>query len=625
MKTMSCSLLSCLCCAALLALNTSSASAQLPGNRDSLYALPLNEVRIGGYAGQKLDVCIQHTASVDENHLIAPFSARNETRLWQSEFWGKWFTAAVNTYRYTKDVSLKLKLDHAVQGLLATQTADGYIGNYAPDSHLKAWDIWGRKYCMLGLLAYHDLTQDHKTLSATKRLADHLIAEVYASNKSISEQGNFRGMAASSVLEPMVLLYNKTREQKYLDFAKYIVADWETPHGPALISKALNQVPVATRFNKPKDWFTWENGQKAYEMMSCYEGLLELYRVTGEEKYKLAVVQAVNNIRENEIMITGSGSSKECWYGGKEMQHIPAIHMMETCVTATWMKLCGQLLRLTGNAQYADDIERTQYNALYGSMTPDAKSWSKYSGMSGTRNLGEMQCGMNLNCCIASGPRGMMVLPQTAVMKTNEGVFFNTFSKMRANITLNSGIRLQVDESSNYPQNGEIQFKVNPSKPVHLALHLRVPQWSKNIVLKVNGMVQQISVQKGYAVLDRKWQKGDVLDMSLAMPVYVSYAKDNNAFAVQYGPLVLAADERLEHQQNYEFYKPQLDKNGAVSIEVLQSSDPAIFFMARVPVLKGPNLKEPAFITLCDFASAGNTWTNRSPYKTWLSSFYIPK
>ena len=103
-------------------------------------------------------------------------------------------------------------------------------------------------------------------------------------------------------------------------------------------------------------------------MMSCYEGLLELYRITGEPSYLKAVEMAVRNIIESEINIAGSGTAFECFYNGAKYQTEPTYHTMETCVTMTWMKLCFNLLRLTEKSMYADQIEKSTYNALMASV-----------------------------------------------------------------------------------------------------------------------------------------------------------------------------------------------------------------------------------------------------------------
>ena len=89
----------------------------------------------------------------------------------------------------------------AVSGLLATQTPDGYISNYSKDAQLQHWDIWGRKYTLLGLLAYYDISSDSKVLDAAKKLADHLLTQVGPGKADIVKTGNYRGMPSSSILE----------------------------------------------------------------------------------------------------------------------------------------------------------------------------------------------------------------------------------------------------------------------------------------------------------------------------------------------------------------------------------------------------------------------------------------
>src|SRR5690606_33471588 len=212
----------------------------------------------------------------------------------------------------------------------------------------------GRKYTRLGLLDYHEVFQDERSLTAAKHLADHLIGEIKNSDDGlIVTKGNYRGMAASSVLEPMVKLYRQGGDTRYLSFAKSIVQEWSLQQGPQLIAKST--VDVSKRFPRPNSWYSPEQGQKAYEMMSCYEGLLELYRITGDTQYREAVENTWQNIRDTEINIAGSGASEEMWFGGRQLQTLPITHYQETCVTVTWIKLNQQLLRLTGNARYADE------------------------------------------------------------------------------------------------------------------------------------------------------------------------------------------------------------------------------------------------------------------------------
>ena len=106
-----------------------------------------------GFIGDRLEAAYKNRIlAQDANRLVKPFLNRTETSCWQTEFWGKWFTSAILAYRYKPTPELKAVLDKSVADLIATQSPDGYIGNYAPEKHLQQWDIWGRKYCMLGLI-----------------------------------------------------------------------------------------------------------------------------------------------------------------------------------------------------------------------------------------------------------------------------------------------------------------------------------------------------------------------------------------------------------------------------------------------------------------------------------------
>lgn len=600
--------------------------------QDVFQPLPLAEQELHGFLGAKIDLCIKNRIMAQEpEQLIEPFRHRNETRWWQTEFWGKWFTSAVAAYQYNRNPELKKILDSAVRGLLATQTPDGYIGNYADDQHLEQWDIWGRKYTLLGLLAWYDLTGDNKVLRAARRLVDHLLTEVGAGKANIVKTGNYRGMPGSSILEPVVLLYNRTGDQRYLEFARYIVAQWETSEGPQLIRKALQGVPVARRFPHPETWWGWENGHKAYEMMSCYEGLLELYRVTGTPEYLEAVAKAVQNIIDSEINIAGSGASLECWYQGKTRQCQPALHMMETCVTMTWMKLCQNLLRLTGASRYVDLIEQSAYNALLGALTPDGHSFAKYSPLIGTRALGEDQCGLPLNCCIANGPRALMLLPQTAVMGTADGPVINLFCEGAFRVRLPSKNLVTIEQKTDYPVSGRVDLIVSPGKNELFTLAVRIPGWSQQTTILVNDENFYPILPGDYARINRIWQKGDRIHItfdlnprlvrsSVTGPAHVAFVR---------GPIVLALDQRLSAYDIDMEVTVDNSNQDSITLEMIEPKDPAFWMVFKTSLVLGSDFegefRQPKAVYFCDFASAGNTWDLDSRYRVWLPLLFDPR
>ncbi|MDO9613566.1 MAG: glycoside hydrolase family 127 protein [Bacteroidota bacterium] len=591
-----------------------------PAKTDILESIIPANIKINGYLGEKIDLCIgERIKKQDVQHLIDPFKTRTETRMWQTEFWGKWILSAIASYEYNQDPEMLKIIQNAVSGLLATQTPDGYIGNYSPEAQLQHWDIWGRKYTMLGLLAYYNISGDKKALNSAKKLADHLLTQVGPDQTDIVKTGNYRGMPSSSILEPMVLLYRHTNEKRCLDFAKYIVAQWETADGPKLISKAASGVNVADRFPFPKSWWSWDNGQKAYEMMSCYEGLLELYRITGEPSYLKSAELAVQNIIDTEINVAGSGTAFECFYHGGQRQTEPTYHTMETCVTFTWIKLCNNLLRLTANPMYADQIEKTVYNALLASMKFDGSQIAKYSPLEGMRHEGEEQCGMHINCCNANGPRAFALLPKLALMTSGNEILVNLYSQSTASVLLNKKNKVTVLQTTTYPESDQIEITVQPEKSGTFTLGLRIPEWSSKTLVLVNGIPVEGVRSGSYCKVTREWKSGDkvILKLDLSGRLIVL----NGHQSIMRGPVLLARDSRFEDGYVDEAGIVQ-HKNNLIVLVASTTKPEHIWMSFTAPLVLGTDLegelRNPQQIHFCDFASAGNTWSSDSRYRVWI-------
>ena len=614
--------------ATLLIVPTLLISGQKPGTEsklvnsvsDKMFSYSPNSIKIDGYLGEKINLVIEkRIKSQDVDQLVEPFRHKNETHLWQSEFWGKWIQSAIASYDYNHDPDMLIIIQSAVNKLLATQMTSGYIGNYSDSAQLTQWDIWGRKYTLLGLLAYYDLTGDKAALKGSCRLADNLLNQVGPGRVNIVKTGNYRGMPSSSILEPMVYLYRRTGDKRYLDFAKYIVEQWETPDGPRLISSALAGTPVSERFPHPTIWWSYDNGQKAYEMMSCYEGLLELYRITGEPTYLKSVEMAVKNIIESEINIAGSGTAFECFYHGAKYQTEPTYHTMETCVTMTWMKLCFNLLRLTENSLYADQIEKSTYNALMASLKGDGSQIAKYSPLGGIRHAGEEQCGMPINCCNANGPRAFMMLPRFSVMGGQNEIYINLYGQYKSLVPLNTKNKVAIEQISEYPVSDKVDIIVKPENSENFTIAFRIPEWSTNTEITINGTAVSGITSGVYKKITRVWNKSDkvVLRMDLTGKLITL----NGYQAILRGPVVLARDTRFGDGFIYE---SAVVKENSGNVDLIPSvKKPANVWMSfTAPLVLGTDLegefRNPLQINFCDFASAGNTWNEDSRYRVWI-------
>lgn len=588
---------------------------------DVFTPLPPGAVKLGGHLGAQIDLGVRaRVAAQDVDELVAPFRARRDKTEWRSEFWGKWITSAIAAWRYSGDESLRALDARAVAGLTATQTPDGYIGAYPDGGHLQRWDIWGRKYTLLGLLAWHEATGDPAALAAARREADFLLSEVGPGRAAPFATDMWNGMASSSVIEPMVLLYRRTGDARYRDFATYLVGEWPTPQGPDLLRKLAAGTPVFKMFPGPAPVVVkYGDGghSKAYEMMSCFEGLAELYRTTGQAEYRDAIVKAFANIRDTEITVIGSGSDWERWNGGRARQTEPWVKGMETCVSVTWMKFAAQLLRITGDSTYADEIELTAFNALLGAQAIDGTWWCSHSPLEGLKERAPEQCDLHQNCCVANGPRGLMLVPQIAVMTSAGGPVVNFYGAMHARVPLAERGEVALEQVTDYPLDGAVKLIVGLDAPKRFELRLRIPAWSEQTSLAINGVVQRAPAAGAYATLRRTWRNGDVVTLQLDLRARVVRAPGHPEFgAVLRGPLVLARDTRLAGAADLNApVSLATDATGHVDARlVAKSADAAIWQTFDV----ASSTKTSGALRLCDFASAGNTWSEASRYRVWL-------
>lgn len=583
----------------------------------------IRKMEIGGYIGERIQTCIENRVKAQNvEELIEPFLNLTEGKGWQSEFLGKWMLGAISSYEYTRDKELYQTINKAARRLMNAQYADGYIGNYKPEDRLTNWDIWGRKYTALSLLAYYRLTKDEKALVVVRRLIDHLIKELHDKKVDIAETGCYYGMASCSILEPVVYLYRETKNPDYLDFAKSIARSIERKGHSQLITKALQDVPVYSYSPLPQSWWSFENGQKAYEMMSCYEGIMELGQILGDSLYLKSVGKVADNILRNEINIAGSGAAFECWYEGRKLQTVPTYHTMETCVTFTWMQLCARLLQHTANALYADAFECTMYNALMAAMKKDGSQISKYSPLEGRRQKGEEQCNMHINCCNANGPRAFALIPPMAYLVKHDKIYVNLYLDSKTTVALGKN-EIGLEMQTCYPIDGKVELLVQPQKEKEFAIAFRIPSWlDDDYQVLVNGKPQKGTYEKGYFFVQRNWKKGDKISVDFSLKTKVM--EYNHQQAIVHGPLVFARDSRFSDGDVDECAVIQCNEKGIVeAVFETPRKDSFAWVTIKVPMVLGTDLEDSnnkavKLIRFCDFASSGNDWDISGRYRVWI-------
>ena len=531
----------------------------------------------------------EHDLKISSNHRTTPVLP------WSGEFVGKHLLGAQLVHRMTRNPELMASIDKLVRDLVETQGEDGYMGPFPKSlrfDNSSNWDFWGHYHIIQALIMYFDDTGWKPALEAACRAAD-LICDILLPHEIILNEMNF------AIIHGMTNLYLHTGESHYLKTAHWVVDQWNRPNSLQYINLALEGKPVvefpAHRWESAHDW----------------QGIAEMYLITGDEKYLKAFTHIWWDALHGDRHNTGG------WTSGEGIQNNP-YHQgpIETCCTVAWIALSIDMLRLTGNSLIADELEISTWNGNIGCMHPSGH-WCTYNTpMDGVRrdfiqdHPWQQRAGSpKLNCCSVNAPRGIGMIQDWAVMKEGDDVVLNWYGPSTFTVPLNSNKTLIIDQKTDYPNDGDIRIAIGLEHPLSTTIKFRIPSWSLSSRVKLNGKAVKNVTSGNYLEINRVWQNGDLVELELDMtPHYwVGERECKGKTSVYCGPILLAWDQRFNEGERADI--PALDAENLKLIPLIVTDFP------RPIVLYCIKAKNGSDVFLCDFATAGMTGTL---YRTWL-------
>lgn len=503
------------------------------------------QVRLGGLLGEALEESLGGRLThfiVDENspalRLFSPQGrAANTAGVYWGEHAGKWLYAASRAASRTGDPVLTARVRRAADYLLSVQEPDGYLGTYPEALRFthpqgddrKKWDVWTLSYAMLGLLETNKYFPDPSYVNAARRIADLCRRTFDQGRIKITDCGNHHGLSATVLLDPVVELYFATGSREYLDFAESILRAADDQPSLRLVPSGLAGDDV----QKVGDG-------KIYQLCWNLVGVAKLAAATGDPKLLRLVQRDWEDIRRHHLTIEGGP------WGGvgvpREEFDPPGFFspygFVETCSTMAWIQLNRELLRLTGEARYADEIERSAYNALLGAQDPDGEDWCYYTFPNGRRTNTAYW-----SCCKSSGAMALEELPPIAYGLENRGrdVAVNLYGPGRAVLQTSSAGPVVLRQVTDYPFSGDIRLLVSAERRARFRVLLRVPSWAAGASIRVDGvpLAPGRVVPEAYAEIDREWGAGDEIDLRFPM-VPVLHEQANRSV---HGVFPLGAEE----------------------------------------------------------------------------------
>ncbi len=504
---------------------------------DKYMPLPFERQLLRGYLGNRLGLNLEERLlKIDEAGIMSGYLERPGNHPWIGEHAGKFLESACNTWKYNQDARLKSQMDRIAYVLIASQLPGGYLGTYQPQDYWTSWDVWSHKYNLYGLLAYYSATGYQPALEACRKIGNLMVATFgnQPGKRNIILAGEHMGMAATSILDPMLDLYRYTGEKKYLDFCYYLISAWEQKQGPRIISTLMRSGRVNEVANA-----------KAYEMLSNLVGLLKFYRVTGDTHFLDPVLAAWKDIISKRLYITGTASSMEYFQDDQVLPASEKDHIGEGCVTTTWIQLNYGLLAAFGDPKYLEEIERSLYNHLLGAENPQTGCVSYYTPL-----MDRKPYSCEITCCTSSVPRGIAMIPYFNI-GTVDGIpslmlYEPAYYRDLSVVTGKGRSRFSMEVGSGLIETGHNTLRIKIPQPDSFALGLRVPSWCDSFVATIADSLYR-GKPGSYLVIKRLWNDGDAIDLSCKIPLQMisggrSYPGQT---AFQRGPQVLALDSGL--------------------------------------------------------------------------------
>lgn len=554
----------------------------------------------GGVVGQRVEANIDGwllPAPAANPGMLEMFRVRDRQPApslvpWAGEFAGKYLISCVQALRMSAREDLRAHVTAFVKELIATQANDGYMGPFPKHRRLMGeWDLWGHYHVMQGLLAWRDFSGDEAALASARRAADLICRTYLDGTRRVIDAGSHEmNMAVSHVLAE---LHRRTGEPRYLALTREIEKDW------------LRSGDYARTGEKGVPFY--KTPLPRWESLHDLQTLAELWRITGEPRYRDAFVSHWRTIREFDVRNSGAFSGGEQATGNAF-----APSAIETCCTIAWMALSVDMLRLTGDPKVADELELSTLNGALGAMHPSGRWWTYNTPMDGDRKASahdivfQARAGTpELNCCSVNGPRALGMLADWAVMHDSDGLVVNWHGPVSVSAKDAKGAKFTLRCETAYPLDGAVKWRFDGEKT---RIQFRIPAWVGEASALVNGATSLLNSGEYFTV---EVERGTTVEFKFPIGLRTLTGEREQAGKVSIfrGPLLLAYDQRDNAFD--EFAIPRVDVSqlgGGALAEVKDKSGFVPWLLANVNTPRGP-------LRLRDYATAG---MNGTRYRSWL-------
>lgn len=441
------------------------------------------------------------------------------------------------------DPELEKKADEWIDKFAAAQQPDGYINTFYTLTGLdKRWTNMDKHemYCAGHMIeagvAYYQATGKRKLLDVCIRMTDHMMSQ-FGPGKRHWVPGH------EEIELALVKLYQTTQEQKYLDFAYWLLE--ERGHGHGTMGDEGKWNPVYYQDIVPVRQLTDISGH-AVRCMYLYCGMADVAALKNDTGYIAAMDRLWDDVVHRNMYITGGIGSSRDNEGFTEDYDLPNLDAYcETCASVGMVLWNQRMNQLTGDSKYIDVLERSLYN---GALAGISLGGDRFFYVNPLESKGDhhRQEWYGCACCPSQLSRFLPSIGNYIYASSDDALWVNLYIGNTGQIRIGETDILLTQETD-YPWDGSVKLTISTSQPLEKEIRLRIPDWCKTYDLSINGKRINVPKEKGYAVI-KDWKSQDVIALDMDMPVEIvaadPHVKENfDKRAIQRGPLVYCMEE----------------------------------------------------------------------------------
>jgi hypothetical protein len=462
------------------------------------------------------------------------------------------------------ETMMRLYLDKLITVMAGAQWEDGYLYTFysiperRPD--LRWTDIQSKheQYCVGHMyeaaVAHYQVTGDTSFLDVATRNAD-LICHTFAPGKRTDPPGH------QEIEIGLCKLYRATGNEKYLNQAKFFL-DQRGRGGNRGPDGKKGLYGEYSQDHKPVTEQTTALGHSV-RAAYLYTGMADVAALTGSMEYVEAIARIWEDVVGTKLYVTGGIGASGGNEGFSEPYELPNVTAYcETCASIANILWNHRMFLMHGHGKYLDVLERTLYNAALSGISMRGDRFFYPNPVESFGQHGRSPW-FGCACCPSNVARFVPSVPGLAYACKGRDVYVSLFASGYTTIDTDDN-KVRLIQETDYPWSGKVKITVEPEKDSAFAVRVRIPGWARNEPvpsglyrfaedvaqspsLVVNGQRQEMTVEEGFAVVNRTWKAGDTIELDLPMPVrrVLAHRKvkaDWGKVALQRGPIVFCLE-----------------------------------------------------------------------------------